>query len=113
MTEKLQKPPRTDDPDDLRQWLEEVERHLTLVGSRTFDIGSIAPGAVETFTIPVQGCRVNQGQSVAISAPANVPAGLIWSGHVTADNVVTVRVYNSSGVSVDPVLASYGARVFL
>jgi hypothetical protein len=113
MSVKCPRPPRGNDPDDLADFLEQVERQLTLVGSRTLDVGSILAGAVGTFTIPVIGCKVNQDQTVAISAPSALATNLLWCGCVTANDEVTVRVYNPTGSSIDPASGTWGARVFL
>jgi len=43
---KIARPPRTDDPEDLRQWLEEVERilNLLLAGSgQTYTMTNVTP----------------------------------------------------------------------
>lgn len=113
MSEKIARPPRTDDPEDLRDFLEQVERQLNLVGTRTLDVGSIAAATVTTFTITVTGCRVAGGQSVALSPPSAIDASLLWCGLVTADDTVTVRLYNPTAGPIDPASSTWSARVFL
>ena len=113
MSVKIQRPPRTDNPNDLTQWYEEVERQLNLVGSRTLDVGNITAGTVSTFTITVTGCRAGQAQSVTLAPPAAIEANLLWCGAVTADDTVTVRLYNPTGAGINPGSATWGARVFV
>ncbi len=113
MSVKVPRPPRGEEPEDWADWCEQVERQLTLVGSRTLDIGSIGAGLVVTFTIPVIGCKVDQQQAVSIAAPSSINASLLWCGLVSADDVVTIRISNPTGGAIDPAEARWGARVFL
>lgn len=113
MSERITRPPRSDDPEDLADFREQIERQLNLVGSRTVDLGVLADGTVGTFTVPVIGCRVNHAQAVAVAAPSTFNAGCLWCGAVTADDTVTIYVLNASGAPIDPAEATWGARVFL
>lgn len=113
MSVKVPRPPRNMDASHLADWSEQVERQLTLVGTRTLDVGNIAAGTVTTFTITVTGCRVNHGQTVALAAPSGLNASLLWCGQVTADDTVTVRLYNPTAGGIDPASATWDARVFL
>lgn len=113
MSEKITKPPRTDNPDDLQDFYEQIERHLTLVGTVTVDVANITAGTVATFTIPVAGCRVNKQQSVILAPPSAIDASLLWCGVVSADNTVTVRLYNPTAGGINPNSGVWGARVML
>lgn len=113
MSVKIPRPPRTDDPAGLTDWFEQVERQLTLVGSRTVNLGNIAAGTVLTFTVPVLGCKADQQQAVAVAMPSTIDADLLWCGLVSADDEVTVRVLNPTGGGINPGNATYGARVFV
>lgn len=113
MSVKLQRPPRGKDPADWSDWTEQVEQQLMLVGSRTIDVGNITAGTVSTFTVTVTGCKVNQGQSVVLSPPSAIEANLVWCGVVTANDTVTVRLYNPTGGGINPASGLWGARVFL
>lgn len=79
------------------------------MGQATVDIGPINAGSVATFTISVPGAAV--GDPVYVAAPDTLPAGLIWSAHVTAADTVTVRVYNPTASAVDPPSGTWVARV--
>lgn len=113
MSVKITKPPRLDNPNDQIDFQEQIERQLNLVGTGTIDLGSIAAGAVSTFTITVTGCRVGKQQSVAVAGPPALEANLMAWGIVTADNTVTIRVHNPTAGAIDPVSATWGCRVFL
>lgn len=64
------------------------------MGSTTPSLGTINANTVVTFTIAVAGAKVGLS-SCAVASPVGTPgAGLVWSAHVTADDVVTVRVAN-------------------
>ena len=64
------------------------------MGSTTPSLGTVNANTVTTFTIAVIGAKVGLA-SCAFASPVGSPgAGLIWSAHVTADDVVTVRVAN-------------------
>lgn len=66
----------------------------------SLDFGSIGAGAIGTEIVAVEGAIV--GQLVALGPPDNIDAGLIWSGYVSADGLVTVRLYNTTGAPIDP-----------
>jgi len=113
MSEKITRPPRTDDPEDLRDFLEQVERQLNLVGTTTVNVGNIVAGETATFTISVIGCRLDRQQAVVLAAPSAIETNLIWCGFVSADDVVTVRLTCASTIDINPASATWGARVFL
>lgn len=113
MSEKLTRPPRVDDEEERQDFMEQVERQLNLVGRRTLDVGSILAGTVSTFTITVPGCRAAFDQAVALAPPPGIESNLLWSGVVSSDNTVTVRLYNPTGSPIDPASGTWGARVFL
>ena len=64
------------------------------MGSTTPSLGTINANTVSTFTIAVTGADVDVSSCAVASPVGNPGAGLVWSAHVTADNVVTVRVAN-------------------
>lgn len=100
------------DPRELETWFHDLYRLGNLVGSTTGTPGLIAAGAVGTLAITVTGCLADQAQSVVIGAPSGIDAGLVWCGFISADNTVTVRIYNSTGGGVTPASAEWTARVF-
>lgn len=81
------------------------------VGETTVDIGSISAGAVATFTISAPDARPDIGQQVVLGPPSTIDASLVWCGVVSADGVVTVRVYNPTGGAINPVSGVWGVRV--
>jgi hypothetical protein len=79
----------------------------TWVVTATLDAGSLADGAGETDTVAVPGVALGDmvlGISFAVSE-----AGMSVTGYVSAADVVTIRVQNESGSTVD--LASTKIRV--
>lgn len=110
MSIQLNQPPFVPDR-ETSLFYQQLYDFFRLVGTRTIDIGSIAAGAVEPFTITVTGAKVGTNQTVEISAPSALDAGLVWCGHVTADDTVTVRVHNTTGGAIDPASGVWAARV--
>lgn len=97
------------DPRELESFMEEVYRILSKVGERTLDLPGLASGDVGLFTIDVPGAK--PGMTVDIGAPALLDNGLLWCGSVSADDVVTIRVYNPTGASIDAVEGTWTVRV--
>ncbi len=75
----------------------------------TLDFGSIAAGASASLTMTVTGAVISM--PVALGAPANLEAGLLAFGLVTATNTVTVRLFNSTASAIDPVSNTWRAFV--
>lgn len=88
-----------------------IEDQLKLVGSRTYDVPSIASGAKETFTVTVTGCRADEGQTVQIGCPSTMNTSLVPWAFVSADDTVTVVFYNPTGGAIDVPSATYTVRV--
>jgi hypothetical protein len=80
-----------------------------LSATATLDFPSISSNHTETLTITVTGAVA--GDSVFLGVPAGLEAGLIFCASVTAADTVTVRMHNSSGVSVDPASGTFRATV--
>lgn len=97
------------DPRELESFMEEVYRILSKVGERMLDLPSLASGDVGAFTIDVPGAK--PGMTVDIGAPAALDAGLLWCGSVSADDVVTIRVYNPTGSAIDAASGTWTVRV--
>lgn len=114
MSVPLSAPPGVSDLKNFRaleSWHQAVHAMLRLTGSRTLDVGSIAAGATGSFTVTVTGARANVGQTVQVGLPSTVDTGLVPWGTITADDVVTVYLYNRTGSPIDPVSATYAVRV--
>ena len=115
MAIRLPRPTQSADKPDIRQldyWRQTLYSLFALVGTNaTVAPGLIGAGAIATFTITVTGCLKDQGQTVELAAPSAIEAGLLWSGFISANNTVTVRLYNSTGGGITPASASWSARV--
>lgn len=114
MAKKIRKLPSVSENKDFRAreaFDRDTEDFLKLVGSRTIDVPSILAGAVGSFTVPVDGARANQGQTVQIGLPSTFDTGLIPWGVVTSDNTVTVYFHNRTALAIDPPSATYSCRV--
>jgi hypothetical protein len=94
------------------EWLEEVHRHLNLVGSATVDVGNITAGTIQTFTITVTGATPDEGMAVALAAPSAIESGIMWSAFVSAADTVTVRLMAHTTGDVNPASATWSCRVF-
>lgn len=95
-----------------REYFEQfVYNALKLVGSRTFDLPSIAAGAKTTFTVSVPGARPDKGQSVQVGLPSGANLDLLFWGVVTANDTVTVVVRNPTGGAIDEPSRTYNVRV--
>lgn len=99
------------DPRALEYFHNDLEKFLSLVGETTVNVGSIAAGAIGTVTITVKGCLANKQQTVQIGLPSAVNTGLVPWAYVSADDTVTLVLYNRTGSPIDPPNATYGARV--
>lgn len=77
-----------------------------LSGSATFNAGSLADGAGETTTVAVVGAALGDFAMASLGVDL---AGITVTAYVSATDVVTVRVQNESGGTLD--LASTTLRV--
>jgi hypothetical protein len=114
MAQRLTAPPGVSDAKNFRAreaFEQHIEAHGKLVGSTTVDVGSIAAGGIGTVTIAVVGARADVGMTVAVGLPSTINTGLVPWGNVTADDEVTVYLYNRTVGAIDPVSATYSAWV--
>ncbi|GFO67870.1 hypothetical protein GMLC_14490 [Geomonas limicola] len=79
-----------------------LKKHL--VGTTTKDWGALADGAFASTTVTVTGAVPGEGVAIA-NAGYQLPAGVLVSANVTANDTVTVTVYNKRGTP----LGAYGA----
>ena len=100
-----------DDPRSREYFENDVGKFLSMVGRTTVDVGNIVAGAIGTVTVTVAGARPDAQQTVQVGLPSAVNTGLVVWGNVTAKNVVTVYLYNRTGVAIDPPSAVYAVRV--
>lgn len=85
-----------------------IPEHLPAVQA-TLDFSSISAGAIGTATITVDGAT--GGDLVVLGPPSSIEAGLVWSGFVSADDTVTIRLYNTTGSPIDPASATWNVQV--
>lgn len=80
-----------------------------MYGSKTYNAGSLIDGAGETTTVTVNGAALGD-VVMGVSLGVDV-AGITVTGYVSAANVVSVRLQNESGGTLD--LASTTLRVLV
>lgn len=100
-----------EDQRQLAHWREQLYRMFQFVGTVTGTPGLIGAGAVGTLTVSVIGCFADQNQTVEIGAPSAIDAGLMWSGFVSANDIVTIRIFNGTGGGITPASLTWAARV--
>lgn len=83
-------------------------KRLTATASLNFP--NVVAFAAADLTITVTGAAT--GDSVALGPPDTINAGFLWCGFVSAANTVTVRVYNLTGVAINPPAQTWRATVF-
>ena len=71
----------------------------TVSGTKTWDPGSVADGALTSTVLTVTGAVV--GDPVAVGFSTAVPAGALLVGAVTAADSVTVTLLNKTGGALD------------
>ncbi|MDH4235619.1 MAG: hypothetical protein OEW25_01980 [Nitrospira sp.] len=111
----MRQPPGVADSNDPRA-LEYFHRDLydqhRLRGTRTFDLPNLTAGAQTTFTITVNGAKANQQQTVEYGLPATWNTSLVvGAAFVSADDTVTLAIYNPTGGAIDMGSATYSVRV--
>jgi hypothetical protein len=79
-------------------------RKRAVLGSESLDFGSIAAGGTLelTFAKSTHYSNARAGDAVVLGPPANLPAGLMATGYVNADDDIVVRLFNSTGAPIDP-----------
>ena len=95
----------------LTQWREQLYRILSMGGSTTYAAGAIGAGGFVTFTVPVVGARTGNEQACLVGPPSAINAGLLWDAVVTATDVATIRVYNTTGGPITPASSVWSVRV--
>ncbi len=115
MAKQVRKPPSQADAKDPRA-REYFDRDLydqhRMVGTATVDLPSLAASSNTSFTIPVNGAKAGQQQTVEYGLPSNWNTALIIaSAFVSDDDTVTIVVRNPTGSPIDFGSATYSARV--
>lgn len=81
-----------------------------LTDTAVLDFPNLLAFTSADLTVTVTGAAV--GDSVALGPPATIEAGLLWCGWVSAADTVSVRVYNLTGIAVNPASATWRVTVF-
>jgi len=87
----------------------QAARNNFLFGSAVYDAASLADAAGVTLTIPVPGVVMGD-LVVSVSSEVSV-AGITMTGFVSANNVVSVRLQNESGGTLDLASTTFRAIV--
>jgi hypothetical protein len=115
MSIRVRKPPSVADAKDFRgleYFHGDLERILNKTADAELNFGSIAAGGSGTATIEVTGVRPDKGMAVSVGPPSGFNTGLVPFGYVSADDEVTIVLYNRTGGAIDPPAGVYGVRVF-
>jgi hypothetical protein len=83
-----------------------VEARPTILVSTTLDIGSIPSVGSLTANVAVVGAVVGDVVNLGLPTVAQNTA-LIWQAYVSAQDVVTIAVYNLSGAPINPASGTY------
>ena len=73
------------------------------------DFASIAASSVGSASVTVYGAR--DGDPVLLGVPSSLSSSLIHWAKVTADDVVTIYLFNTSGAPIDPVASNFNIMV--
>lgn len=87
----------------------ELLLYSKLKASATLTFTSIAAGTTQSQTVACTGAVV--GNAVAVGAPAAIATGFVWSGYVSATDVVTVRVANVTSGALTPAALVWNVSV--
>lgn len=102
---------------DGTNWVTPYHRHYRTTGVN-LDIPSIAAGAVYTTSFSTSGTIdtgygwVSENNMVSVGPPKSINAGLIWSAYVSAEDEITLRVYNTTGSAINPTTDNWMFAVF-
>jgi|GEM_PF-394991 len=84
----------------------------TLTATAALNFPSTLPGASATLTITVTGAADGDAVSLGVPNAAASIGGANYSAYVSSANTVTVKLYNSNGItSIDPASATFRVSV--
>lgn len=84
-------------------------RKRAIFGSASLDFASIAAGETGELTIAVSEAAV--GDVVLVGPPSDLDAGLMVTAYVSAAQVVTIRLHNSTAGAVDAAASTWTVAV--
>ena len=77
--------------------------HVPMIASASLDYPSVSANSESSLTITVSGAVASHYPSVSLGWSAALPDGIVVKqAWVSADNTVTIRVRNETGVAIDP-----------
>lgn len=90
-------------------WVRARLAELRLTATANLNFPSITAGRHQDLTVTVTGAVAND--VVTLGPPTTLNSGLVPSGFVSAANTVTVRLFNSTALAVDPAAADWKVMV--
>lgn len=88
----------------------ELSRLTAFAGEVTWDPASVNNGASTTKTVTVPGVLLNVRAAVRVFAPYPL-LGMVSDGYVSADNMVTIVLSNTTGGAVNLASGVWGVTV--
>lgn len=88
----------------------EFNRLTSFANDFTWNPGNILNGSSDSTTVTITGLKANVKQHVRVFAPYSLQ-GLQADGYVSADNTVTVTLYNNTGGAVNLASGEWGVIV--
>jgi len=82
-----------------QEWFRTIREFLTRTIVTTLDFPNIGANSSADLTVNFPGASLG---SVVIATPETIELNLTWSTFVSSQDVITVRVHNTSGGGVDP-----------
>jgi hypothetical protein len=83
---------------------------IRIAGNASWTPGAVSNGAYVTKSVTVTGARY--GDTVSVGYSTTLANGLIICGAVTANDTVTVTIYNMSGGTLTPSAGTVYANAF-
>ncbi len=114
MAKQIRKPPSPSDYADprAREYFDaDVHDQLRMANTATVDLPNLTAGATTTFTIPVKGALADEAQTVVYGLPSGWNSGLQVTAWVSANDVVTIAVHNTTGGAINMGSGLYSVRV--
>lgn len=96
----------------LQDFLRQVREFLTLTKIVTLDFPSTAAGLTADLTVSFPGVNAVDNNTVVVTPPSTMVAGVSWCGFVPSNNFVTVRIHVSGAGAVDLASGVWRITVF-
>ena len=97
-------------------FLRQVQDFLSVTTTATLDFPNTAASANADLTVSMldrhgKSRGVRSGDTVTVTPPSTIEAGLTWCGFVSANDTVTVRIHVSGVGAVNPASAVWRVTV--